>query len=88
MNDPRLIQMGFFSALATFMGALTDPGLGISIAVAIAIHNIPEGVAVSAPIYFATKSKRKAFWLSQLSGLSEPIGALIGSFSSDDGSTM
>ena len=90
-NDPRLMRMGFFSALAiaihnfpeglaTFMGALTDPGLGISIAIAIAIHNIPEGVAVSAPIYYATKSKRKAFWLSLLSGLSEPVGALIGYF--------
>lgn len=90
-NDPRLMRMGFFSALAiaihnfpeglaTFMGALTDPGLGISIAVAIAIHNIPEGVAVSVPIYFATKSKRKAFWLSLLSGLSEPVGALLGFF--------
>ena len=31
---------------------LTDPTLGISIAVAIAIHNIPEGLAVSAPIFF------------------------------------
>lgn len=90
-SDPRLMRMGFFSALAiaihnfpeglaTFMGALTDPGLGVSIAVAIAIHNIPEGVAVSAPIYFATKSKRKAFWFSLLSGLSEPVGALIGFF--------
>lgn len=90
-NDPRLMRMGFFSALAiaihnfpeglaTFMAALTDPGLGVSIAIAIAIHNIPEGVAVSAPIYFATKSKRKAFWFSLLSGLSEPIGALIGFF--------
>jgi ZIP family zinc transporter len=90
-NDPRLLRMGFFSALAiaihnfpeglaTFMGALTDPGLGVSIAVAIAIHNIPEGVAVSAPIYYATKSKRKAFWFSLLSGLSEPVGAFIGFF--------
>ena len=62
------------------MAALVDPALGVSIAVAIAIHNIPEGIAVSAPIYYATKSKRKAFWLSFLSGLSEPVGALIGYF--------
>jgi ZIP family zinc transporter len=54
--------------------------LGISIAVAIAIHNIPEGLAVSAPIYYATKSRKKAFILSFLSGLAEPIGALIGYF--------
>jgi ZIP family zinc transporter len=85
------MRMGLFSALAigihnfpeglaTFMGALTDPTLGISIAVAIAIHNIPEGIAVSAPIYYATKSRKKAFWLSFASGLSEPVGALLGYF--------
>ena len=90
-NDPRLMRMGFFSAiaiaihnfpegLATFMAAIANPGLGISIAIAIAIHNIPEGVAVSVPIYYATKSKKKAFWYSLLSGLAEPMGALIGFF--------
>ena len=47
-------------------------------ATAIAIHNIPEGLAVSVPIYYATKSKAKAFWISFASGLAEPIGALIG----------
>jgi ZIP family zinc transporter len=62
------------------MAGLSDPSLGISIAVAIAIHNIPEGVAVAAPIYYATKSRKKAFWLSLLSGLAEPVGAVIGYF--------
>lgn len=90
-SDSRLLRMGLFSALAiaihnfpeglaTFMGALTDPALGVSIAFAIAIHNIPEGIAVSVPIFYATRSKRKAFWLSFLSGLSEPVGAVIGFF--------
>ncbi len=90
-NETRLMRMGVFSAiaiaihnfpegLATFLAAMTDPTLGISIAVAVAIHNIPEGVAVSVPIYYATKSRRKAFWLSFLSGLAEPVGALIGFF--------
>jgi ZIP family zinc transporter len=59
---------------------MTNPTLGISIAVAIAIHNIPEGLAVSVPIYYATVSKKKAFVLSFLSGLSEPVGAIIGYF--------
>ena len=87
----KLMRMGMFSALAigihnfpeglaTFMSGLTDPTLGVSIAVAIAIHNIPEGLAVSAPIFYATKSRKKAFLLSFLSGLAEPIGALIGYF--------
>ena len=62
------------------MGALSDPTLGISIAVAIAIHNIPEGMAVSVPIYYATKSRKKAFWLSFASGIAEPLGALVGYF--------
>ena len=63
-----------------FFAALEDPALGISIAVAIAIHNIPEGVAVSIPIYFATGSKKKAFKYSFSSGLSEPVGAIVGYF--------
>ncbi|MBN1950940.1 MAG: zinc transporter ZupT [Bacteroidales bacterium] len=90
-NSRKLLRMGLFSALAigihnfpeglaTFMGAMTDPTLGISIAVAIAIHNIPEGIAVSVPIYYATKNRSKAFWLSFLSGLAEPVGALLGYF--------
>jgi len=90
-NSGKLLRMGMFSAiaiaihnfpegLATFMSALTDPTLGISIAVAIAIHNIPEGIAVSVPIYYATKNRKKAFWYSFLTGLAEPIGALLGFF--------
>jgi len=68
----------FPEGLATFTSALTDPTLGISIAVAIAIHNIPEGIAVSVPIYYATGDHKRAFWLSALSGASEPVGAIIG----------
>ena len=87
----HLLKMGSFVALAiaihnfpeglaTFMAALTDPKLGIPIAVAIAIHNIPEGISVSVPIYFATGNRKKAFVYSFLSGLSEPVGALVGYF--------
>jgi ZIP family zinc transporter len=90
-RDPQLLRMGLFSALAiaihnfpeglaTFIGALQDTTLGISIAVAIAIHNIPEGVAVSVPIFYATGSRKKAFLYSFLSGLAEPLGALVGFF--------
>ena len=90
-ENHSLMRMGMFSALAiaihnfpeglaTFIGALEDPAMGISIAVAIAIHNIPEGIAVSVPIYHATGSRRRAFKYSFLSGLSEPVGAVIGYF--------
>lgn len=88
-GSSRLLRMGMMSALAiaihnfpegiaTFTVALRDPTLGSSIAFAIAIHNIPEGIAVSVPIYFATRNRRKAFVLSFLSGLAEPLGAVVG----------
>ncbi|MEI8376914.1 MAG: zinc transporter ZupT [bacterium] len=70
----------FPEGLATFVTGVTDRTLGVSIACAIAIHNIPEGMAVSIPIYKATNSKRKAFFYSMLSGLTEPLGALFGFF--------
>lgn len=68
----------FPEGLASFASAIKDPSLGIAIAIAIAIHNIPEGIAVSIPVYCATGSRKKAFTLSMLSGLSEPVGALVG----------
>jgi len=85
----KLYRMGLFTALAiaihnfpegiaTFISALKDTKLGIAIAVAIAIHNIPEGIAVSIPIFYATNNRKKAFVYSFLSGLAEPVGALIG----------
>lgn len=90
-HKEKLMRMGLFTALAitihnfpeglaTFISAIEDPSLGIPIAIAIAIHNIPEGIAVAVPIYYATGSKMKAFKLSFISGLSEPIGALLGYF--------
>ena len=51
--------------------------MGVMTALAIAIHNIPEGIAVSIPIYYATGDRRKAFRLSLLSGLAEPVGAIL-----------
>lgn len=68
----------FPEGLATFASALGNLKLGVFIAFAIAIHNIPEGIAVSVPIFYATKNKSKAFFYSFLSGVSEPVGAIVG----------
>lgn len=89
LKNKKLLRMGIFTALAiaihnfpeglaTFIAAMQEPEIAIPIAAAIAIHNIPEGVAVSVPIYYATGSKKKAFFYSFLSGLAEPVGALVG----------
>ena len=85
----KLLRIGVFTAvaiaihnfpegLATFMSALQDASIAIPIAVAIALHNIPEGIAVAMPVYYATGNRKKAFWLSFASGLTEPLGAIIG----------
>ncbi|GJN65368.1 zinc transporter ZupT [Faecalibacterium gallinarum] len=85
----RLMRTGLFTALAiavhnfpegiaTFVSALQSPSVALPIVAAIAIHNIPEGIAVSVPIYQATGSRRRAFVYSFLSGLAEPLGALLG----------
>ncbi|MEQ6378548.1 zinc transporter ZupT [Bacillaceae bacterium S4-13-58] len=87
-QDSNLLKMGKFTALAiaihnfpegiaTFTATLQDPTIGFAVAVAIAIHNIPEGIAVSVPVYFATGDRKKAFKLSFLSGISEPLGAIF-----------
>lgn len=87
-KDRKLMRMGILAALAiaihnfpegiaTFATAVENPGLGIAIAIAIAIHNIPEGIAISIPVYYATGDRWKAFRYSFLSGLAEPLGAVV-----------
>ena len=51
--------------------------LGISICIAIALHNIPEGISIAIPIYYSSKSKFKAIFYTFLAGMSEPIGAIL-----------
>jgi zinc transporter ZupT len=68
----------FPEGLATFVAALQDPSVGVVLAVAIGIHNIPEGLCVALPIYYATGNRWKAFMWGCLSGLSEPVAALLG----------
>lgn len=88
-SKSRLLRTGVFTALAiaihnfpeglaTFISGMQEPTVAVPIAIAIAIHNIPEGVAVSIPVYFSTGSRRRAFVYSFLSGLSEPVGAVVG----------
>lgn len=87
-NSQKLIKTGKMTALvisihnfpeglATFVSGMNELSLGIAIAVAVAIHNIPEGISVAIPIYCATGDKKKAFYMSLLSGLAEPVGAIL-----------
>lgn len=77
-----LVTIGIFihnfpEGMATFLATVKTIDLGIILCFAIALHNIPEGIAVAVPIYTSTKNRKKAFFWSFISGISEPIGALI-----------
>jgi len=52
--------------------------VGASLGVAIAVHNIPEGLCVAMPVLYATGNPWKAFGWALLSGLTEPIGGIVG----------
>ena len=75
-----IVIHNFPEGIITLFGTVKDPHLGLVLLIAIALHNIPEGISVSIPIYYATKNRKKAFLWSLLSGISEPIGAIIGFF--------
>lgn len=88
-KNSKVYRMGLFTTIViaihnfpegmvTFFSTLDSFSVGISIAIAIFIHNIPEGIAIASPIYYSTKSKSKAIFHATLSGLAEPIGAIVG----------
>ncbi|KAF2763501.1 hypothetical protein EJ05DRAFT_472398 [Pseudovirgaria hyperparasitica] len=55
-----------------------NPKLGVSVFLALFIHNITEGFAMALPLYLAIGSRWKAmFWSSLLGGVSQPLGAGI-----------
>ena len=90
-RDYKIKRAGIFTAIAicvhnfpegmaTFFTTTQNITLGLSVGVAIAIHNIPEGIAVALPMYHVTGKKRYAMLYAALSGITEPIGALVGMF--------
>lgn len=72
-----LMLHNFPEGIATFIGSVQDTQLGIKLSIAIMLHNIPEGISIAVPIYYATKSKKKALYHTFLSGLAEPLGAFL-----------
>ena len=87
-NENDLYRVGVLSMLAiiihnipegiiTFLTAKINIKLGIKIALAITLHNIPEGISIAVPIYYGTKSKKKAILMTLISAISEPFGALL-----------
>ena len=67
----------FPEGMATVAAAFDDVGTATSVALAVAVHNIPEGITVAVPLLYGTGSRRKAFFIGTLTGLAEPLGALV-----------
>lgn len=76
-NIPEGMAVGV--ALAAAMGhSASMPMAGaIALSIGIAIQNFPEGAIVSMPLRSAGNSRKKAFAMGTLSGLVEPIGAVL-----------
>lgn len=67
----------FPEGVATFVSASQSYKVALPTVIAIALHNIPEGITVAIPVFCVTGSRRKAVAASFLTGLSEPLGAVI-----------
>lgn len=63
--------------IATFLSAYQNMELGLKLGIAIMLHNIPEGISIAIPIYYANHNKKEAIKKAFLSGLAEPLGAIL-----------
>jgi FtsP/CotA-like multicopper oxidase with cupredoxin domain/zinc transporter ZupT len=78
MTGVAIAIHNFPEGLALFVSSLQGLRTGMVLAIGIILHNLPEGAAIAAPVYYATGSKCEAFKWTLLSGIAQPLGALIG----------
>ena len=77
-NIPEGLAVGVaFGALAADLPSATLGG-AMALALGIGIQNFPEGTAVCVPLRREGLSRLKCFWYGQLSGIVEPVAAVIG----------
>ena len=78
-NIPEGLAVGVAFGSLYRAGYSTEAFMGaVTIAVGIALQNFPEGAAVSVPLRREGYSRRKSFFLGQLSGMVEPVAGVIG----------
>lgn len=75
-NLPEGIAVGIVLASATTSTSVPI-SLAIALAIGIAIQNFPEGAIVSVSLASSGTNKHKSFILGVLSGIVEPLGAVI-----------
>lgn len=67
----------FPEGMAIAIGAVSDMKISLIIALAIAIHDIPEGICTSAPYFYCTKKRFKSFLVSSSTVIPTIAGFLI-----------
>lgn len=77
LNMIAIMLHNFPEGIASFITTFNNFEVGYKISLAILIHNIPEGLSIAIPIYYSTKSRGRAILYCAISGLSEPLGALL-----------
>lgn len=76
-NIPEGMAVGVvFAGMVTGEAGISVAG-AMALSIGIAIQNFPEGAIISLPLKSEGASRRKAFVLGTLSGIVEPIGAII-----------
>ncbi len=76
-NLPEGIAVGVVLASATSTGSTVPISMAIALAIGIAVQNFPEGAIISLPLADCGVKKSKTFILGVLSGIVEPLGALL-----------
>lgn len=79
-NIPEGLAVGLVFGNAFLLGEISAFYSALWLAIGIGIQNFPEGSAISLPMSQAFKSNKKAFFYSVMSGLVEPIMAVLGIF--------
>ena len=77
LNMIALMLHNLPEGIATFMSSYKDINLGMKLSIAIMLHNIPEGISIAVPLYYSTGKRREAIKKTFISGLAEPLGALL-----------
>lgn len=77
-NIPEGLAVGLAFGLAMQPGSTLGIMSAFGLALGIAIQNFPEGAAIALPLRLENMSKSKAFFYGSLSGIVEPIFAVVG----------
>jgi ZIP family zinc transporter len=77
-NIPEGLAIGVAFGAVTVGSPSATLQAAIALAIGIGIQDIPEGLAVSVPLRREGVSRLRSFWYGQLSGIVEPIAAIIG----------